>query len=82
MHASYIPNDEVIAYTGEKGEQTYGSDYVTTISGEKLYGFKNSEGGNFVINGHYSGGENLTISIMMGIQVMTIEQLIKSPMGK
>ncbi len=56
MTKPYSANQIVVAYTGEKGKAIYGKDYVITINGNALYGFKNSDSSNFNINGHYSGG--------------------------
>jgi murein DD-endopeptidase MepM/ murein hydrolase activator NlpD len=56
MTAPYTADQVVIAYTGETGRSQYGQDYVTTINGQALYGFKNSTASNFTANGHYSGG--------------------------
>lgn len=57
MSSPYTSDQIVVAYNGEKGEAKNGADYVTTIiNGQQLYGFKNSAGTNFIINGNYSGG--------------------------
>jgi len=58
MSSSYTADNIVVAYTGEKGESRYGFDYVTTFNGIALYGFKNSSGSNFTINGNYTGGDS------------------------
>ncbi|GEM_PF-5136872 len=56
MTSPYSADNIVVAYTGEKGQSQYGQDYVTTISGNALYGFKNSSGSNFSVNANYTGG--------------------------
>ena len=55
MKTRYTPDDTIIAFTGEIGISTYGADYVTTFNGNRLYGFKNSNGSSFIINGEYNG---------------------------
>jgi len=56
MISPYAADGIVIAYTGEEGRSQYGQDYVITIGENALYGFKNSTGTDFSINGSYSGG--------------------------
>lgn len=56
MTSSYTADNTVVAYTGEKGERQFGARFVTTFNGVDLYGFKNSAGSNFVVNGNYTGG--------------------------
>ena len=52
----YTIDGVVIAFTGEKGETRFGQSYVTTLNGIDLYGFKQSSGANFTVNGNYTGG--------------------------
>ena len=56
----YTADEVVIAYTGEVGQSQYGQDYVTTINGNALYGFKNSSGTSFTVNGNYAGAGHPT----------------------
>jgi murein DD-endopeptidase MepM/ murein hydrolase activator NlpD len=57
MSNSFYPDGVVIAYTGEKGENNYNqSNWYINFEYGDLYGFKNSTGTNYIINGNYSGG--------------------------
>ena len=57
MSSSFHPNGVITAYTGEEGASSYGqSSWSIDLGYGALYGFKNSSGSNFVINGNYSGG--------------------------
>ncbi len=58
---SYTADGIVVAYTGERGERTSkqsDQDYVTTINGNRLSGYRGTVP-SFKINGNYSGGEFL-----------------------
>jgi len=56
----YTVDGVVVAYTGETGRSQYGEDYVITLNGNALYGYKNSSGTSFTVNGNYAGGGNST----------------------
>ena len=56
MTGRYTADGVVTAYAGEEGRSQYGQDYVTTFNGIALYGYKNSGGTSFIVNGNYSGG--------------------------
>ncbi len=58
MSSTYTANDTTVAYTGEKGEKTYGSNYTTTINGNALYGFAQPGLTPFTVNGNYQIGGN------------------------
>ena len=60
MANPYTADGVVVAYTGEEGRSQYGQDYVTTINGNALYGYKNSGGTSFTVNGNYAGGGSPT----------------------
>jgi GH25 family lysozyme M1 (1,4-beta-N-acetylmuramidase) len=77
MTSPYTADGIVTAYTGEQGRSQYGQDYVTTINGNALYGFKNSSGTNFAVNGNYAGGgspSNLYYDGHPGIDYRTTDQ--------
>jgi PKD repeat protein len=56
MTSQYTPDNVVVAYTGEKGEEAFGS---SPVPGTTLSGFKKAGGGDFTVNRNYSGGEFL-----------------------
>ena len=57
MSSSFYPDGVITAYTGEEGKGSYGqSSWSIDLGYGALYGFKNSNGSNFVVNGNYSGG--------------------------
>lgn len=57
MPQQYCPDDIVVAYTGEEGRREFGASTFSQDFGcGPLHGFKNHDGTNFDVNGHYSGG--------------------------
>ena len=57
MTTTYCPDDRVVAYTGEEGRSTFGSDLVGNITGcGNLSGFRNALGTLFNVKGQYIGG--------------------------
>ncbi len=57
----YAPDGVVIAYTGEGGREEHGPSVWSTDFGcGTLRGFENSASDDFVVNGHYAGGGDLT----------------------
>src|ERR1017187_1339307 len=56
MTSPYAHGQSIIAYTGAQGSMQYGEDLVTGTAA--TYGFKNSTGSPFIVDGHYAGGGN------------------------
>jgi hypothetical protein len=57
MTTTYCADDRVVAYTGEEGQKTFGSDRIGNVTGcGDLFGLKNAAGTSFSLKGQYTGG--------------------------
>lgn len=74
MSELYYANDEVVAYTGEKGQRANGFRLATTYQGRELYGFRNEAAANFRVNGDYSGSTYLYYDGHPGYDFRTTDQ--------
>ncbi len=82
MTSPYSVDGIVTAYTGEQGRRPYGADYVTTINGKALYGFKNAAAANFSIKGNYDGGGNKAFLYYDGHPGIDFKTTDQSPDGR